>query len=451
MAASRLSQGFATTLFYDTDVVVIGAGGAGLAAAASAAEQGARVAVLEQMPFVGGNTIRTLGAFNAVMHNTEADSLEKHFEDTMRYGGFRSDPALVHRLVTEAPEALNWLESIGVSFSPEIYKAFGSMHKRAHNTTAPFGAGYVEGLLQLCERRGVQIVTDTKVTSFVLDSRDKRRIHSLKTQLHDGTVSDIATHGTVIVAGGGFAANRKMCSFFDPRLNELNSTNHPGADGALLWALQDIGATLTGMDFIQLTPVYEFNPQLIGTVSPVRDFIFVNSEGLRFVEETSTHSVISEAILRIYEQTIYCVMNNRAKESMKSDVRHLFEKGLQSGKILKEETIESLAIAMGVPVENLKKSSAAFNSGIKEKSSPFYAAKIRLATHYTMGGIRINEQAQVLDRNNIPFHNLFAAGEITGGIHGTNRLGGNGITDAIVFGKIAGKNAALSRMKIPSS
>ena len=443
LAAAQTSSYAKDTSQNQADVIVIGAGGAGLAAAVAAAEKGASVLVLEKMSSPGGNTLRTSGSFNAALAGANHDDTpEKHYLDTFRYGGCRGEPELVRTLTENAPKALAWLQSQGVRFSDRVYQAFGGMHPRAHNTLAPFGAGYIEALLARCRALKVTILTEHQVLNFHKNSSN--RITGV-TALHDGQKIDFVAHRAVVAASGGFGANNGMCSIYDPRLDKMPTTNHPGATGEILRALEDIGASLVGMDYIELTPVCIVGDKSFSTISPVDTFVFIDSEGNRFVDETSTHEVISEAFLARPDGRIFSLMDEKGRRSLKDDVRTAFDAHVKKGHIFQEKTLEDLAIRIEVPVENLKKSAQALCSDIKGSRSklepPFYSTRMKLAVHYTMGGVRSNSKANVLDRLGNEIKGLFAAGEVTGGIHGTNRLGGNGIADAFVFGRIAGINA----------
>ena len=444
LAAAQAPARSAAKSQNQADVIVVGAGGAGLAAAVSAAEAGASVLVLEKMSTPGGNTLLTSGSFNAAAADLDHnDSPEKHYFDTFRYGGCRAEPELVRTLTYNAPKTLAWLQSQGVRFSDRMYQAFGGMYPRAHNTVTPFGAGYIETLLARCRALNVSVFTNHQLLDFHKNSSN--RITGA-TALHNGKKLDFFAHRAVVVASGGFAANNNMCSIYDPRLEKMATTNHPGATGKVLQALEDIGASLVGMDYIELTPVCMVGDNAFATISPVDTFVFIDSEGNRFIDETSTHEVISEAFMAQPSGRIFSLMDEKGRLSLKDDVRTAFDAHVKKGDIFQAKTLEDLAIRIEVPVENLKKSALALCSNIQRGRAnlepPFYSTRMKLAVHYTMGGVRINSKAAVLDRLGHEIDGLFAAGEVTGGIHGTNRLGGNGIADAFVFGRIAGENAS---------
>ena len=255
----------------EADVIVVGAGGAGLAAAVAAAEKGASVIVLEKMSAPGGNTLRSSGSFNAAIASANHDdSPQKHYLDTFRYGGCRAEPELVRTLTENAPEVLAWLKSQGVRFSEHVYQAFGGMHPRAHNTLAPFGAGYIEALLTRCRSLNVAILTDHQVLDFHKTSSNRVTAVSA---LHNGQKIDFAAHRAVVAASGGFAANNDMCSTYDPRVDRMPTTNHPGATGEVLRALENIGASLVGMDYIELAPVCLVGKDVFETVMDVIEYI----------------------------------------------------------------------------------------------------------------------------------------------------------------------------------
>lgn len=426
------------------DVIVVGAGGAGLTAAVTAAENGASVIVLEKMPTAGGNTLRTSGAFNAVNPNELGeDSVDRHFAETLSSGRYRGEPELVRVLTSHAYETLLWLKSKGVDFAAGVYQAFGGVYPRAHNSTAPFGAGYVEALVKRAQELKIPILTEHKVCGFELDSNG--RVCAVKVVCDKEQKAFTARKG-VVVACGGFGANAEMCGLFDPRTRRLPTTNQPGATGEVLRQLEDVGACLTGMDYIELMPISADGNRIISTVNIVNRVIFIDGEGNRFIDEESVHEVVSNAFMSKNGSHIFSVFDENGHKSMRDDMRSVFDSEADKGAVFKERTIEDLAIRIGVPVENLKRSVQRLNEKLRAEkltlTPPFYSARLTLAVHYTMGGVRINADAQVLDRSGRIIPGLFAAGEVTGGIHGTNRLGGNGIADAFVFGRIAGRTVA---------
>lgn len=435
------------------DILIIGAGGAGLAAAVAAAGSGASIVVLEKTEIVGGNTLRSSGAFNAAVSNSvlSKDTPEQHFIDTFIGGGCRGNKVLIRRLTEEAPATISWLKSIGVEFRETSYQAFGALAPRAHNTVHPFGRGYIEPLYKEAVKLGADIRLGCTVTQLHRDSVSSGAVVGVTYRDQSGNVRKLYARQATIVASGGFGANNALCAFYDPRLKNMNTTNHPGATGDLVPLLEDIGAALIGMDFIEQLPAAYSSGTAMGAISPVYNFIFVNGAGNRFVSEDATHALISDAIMTLPDRTAFSIMDRHGFESMKTDMQRVVTAGIKTGDTTRENSLEGLAIKLGIPVENLKRSVQSYNQKISPEErvlkhpiteAPFTAVRLGLAVHFTMGGVRINEEAQVIDRNGEIIPRLYAAGEVTGGVHGDNRLGGNALAEAFTFGRIAGVRAS---------
>ena len=448
------------------DVIVIGSGGAGLAAAVTAAQDHAKTVVLEKMGIIGGNTLITGGAFNAVdpveqQKKGIEDSPAKHAAQTLKAGDYRGDPELVKTLAENAPKTLQWLKDQGVQFAPGIYQVYGGLYPRAHNTVKPFGQGFLEPLIAKCEQYKVPILLEHKVIKLYREKELAGRVVGVQIQDANGKTSNYQAKKGVVIAAGGFAANPRMRALFDPRLFDLQTTNQPGATGDLIPLAEDVGAQTVGMDFIQLLPGGKSNGQFIGAISPVENVIFVNKEGNRFLAEDSRRDVVADAVLAAPDKVVFPILDVNGYNGMKAGARKAFDGAFSRGDAFKGDTLEDLAIKIGVPAENLKKAVAEYNQAVDTKKdpfgraptvlinkiekSPFYAGRLSMAVHHTMGGIKINAKAQVIDRYGKVIPGLFAAGEVTGGIHGTNRVGGNAIADIFTFGQIAGRNAATLR------
>lgn len=241
------------------DVIVIGSCGAGLTAAVTAAQNHAKTVVLEKMGIIGGNTLITGGAFNAVdpveQHKKGIeDSPAKHAAQTLKAGDYRGDPELVKTLTENAPKTLQWLKDQGVRFSPGIYQVYGGLYPRAHNTVKPFGQGYLEPLMAKCEQYRFPVLLEHKVTKIYREKELEGRILGIQVLDARGKTSDYRADKAVIIAAGGFSANPRMRALFDPRLFDLQTTNQPGATGDLIPLAEDVGAQTVGMDFKQLRP-----------------------------------------------------------------------------------------------------------------------------------------------------------------------------------------------------
>ena len=239
---------------------------------------------------------------------------------------------------------------------------------------------------------------------------------------------------------------------------DLPTTNHKGATGDLLAPTQDIGANVVGMDFIQLLPGAASNGRFIGMVSPVESVIFVNKNGNRFVAEDQRRDVVADAILASPNKIVFGIRDANGYNAMKPGARKAFDGAFKTGDAEKADTLDELAVKLQIPAENLKRAVAEYNKAVETKKdplgrnpnvlvnkiekAPFYSGRLTMAVHHTMGGIEINSKAQVMDRYQKPIPGLYAAGEVTGGVHGTNRVGGNAVAEIFTIGRMAGQNAA---------
>ncbi|RCW84230.1 fumarate reductase flavoprotein subunit [Halanaerobium sp. DL-01] len=441
-----------------TEVVVIGGGNAGLAAAVSASNNGAEVILLEKMPMLGGNSIRSGGAYNAVDPKRQKkqgieDSVPRHFYHTYTGGDKKGKIKLIYTLVNNSYNGLRWLESMGMKFKDEVFTVLGALWPRSHAPIAPVGTGYINTLKAQAEKNGVEILLNTKAEKLI---KEEGRVVGVKASTEDGSFELKASKG-VVLAAGGFAANVEMRKKYNPGLDENTmTTNHPGATGDGIIMAEEIGADLVGMEYIQSLPLGDPETgSLTGWAGmSVENYIFVNKEGKRFVSEAERRDVMTNALINQTDSFMYVVcdahsMPAGSKNSFNESIEELVEKG----KTLKAMTIEGLAEKMNVDpdifVETIKKYNKAVETGKDEfgktlfdkklNKAPFYASPRVPTAHHTMGGVKINSDTQVIDTEGNIIPGLFAAGEVTGGIHGTNRLGGNALPDTIVFGRIAGE------------
>ncbi len=457
----------------EADVVVIGAGGAGLTAAVQAHMNGASVIVLEKMPKVGGNTILSGGALNAVDDRSETaiannDSVEWHYQQTLAGGDYQGDPALVHILVSQAWDAVEWVKELGMPFvEGSTFMVTGGLWNRAHKPQDPVGTGFFKTYMAYIDsHEGIEVLLNTQAHTFLQDAFG--RVNGVVATGASGNTLTVSAKRGVVMAAGGFSRNVEMRQTFNTQWADLGpqipSTNHPGATGDGIKMLMTIGADLVQMGNIQLLPIGDpENGSLSGNIEfGVDSRIFVNKEGERFVNEGGRRDEMTNALFEQTDNFMWMIMDsdkyptgeelNNFNESINSLVAQ--------GRAFKGETLEELAEKIGVPYENLKASLDLYNAhcesletdafgrtvyGTPIDTAPFYAAGRVPTVHHTMGGVRITPKAQVLHENGAIIPGLYAAGEITGGIHGANRLGGNALTDLLVFGRIAGENAALDK------
>lgn len=436
------------------DVIIVGAGGAGLASAIEAADQGVSVVVLEKMPMAGGNTLYATGGMNAAGTSSQEtlgieDSPAVHYKDTMQGGHDLNVPELVEIMTEQAPVAVEWLKGLGADLA-DVGRLGGSSVNRTHRPTGgqPVGPHLVQVMFEAAQTRGVDVRLENEVIEILLD--DNGAAHGVVVENREGTYT--ITAKAIVVTTGGFGANPTMFVEYDPELEGFGTTNAPSATGDGITMLTALGADLIHMDQIQTHPtVHPGRSTMITEAVRGNGAIMVNRDGARFVNEMGTRDVVSGAILDQDGQSAYLFFDDAVRGSLAA-----VENYRRQGIVTEADTLEELANALGVDAAALTGAVDEYNAAVAAGSddafgrsdlprsldeAPFYAIEIGPAVHHTMGGVVINERTEVQSANgSIP--GLFAAGEVTGGIHGGNRLGGNALADIIVFGRIAGQQAA---------
>lgn len=453
--ASGKSEKAAEVKNGNCDIVIIGAGGAGLAAAIEGVQNGAKVIVLEKMGVAGGNTTSATGGLNAAETKIQKelgieDTKEQFYADTMKGGYNKNDPALVRKMVDKAAETVDWLMSFGVDLS-DVGKMAGSTNKRTHRPQG--GAAVGAHMVSVMEAEALKIGVDLRKNSKVIDIiKEENKPVGVVVETN-GQRYTIAAKA-VIIATGGFGANPDMVVKYKPELEGFGTTNHKGATGDAFAWIEKFGGALTQMDEIQTHPtVVPGNGLMITEAVRGNGAIMVNREGNRFCSEMATRDVMSKAILNQTGKTAYLVFDMGVRKSLKA-----IEGYVKQGLLTEGETPEALAEKLGIPAESFASTIANYNqiqaSGndaeFGRKASemprpltegPYYAVEVGPAIHHTMGGIKITPNAEVLDTNGNVIPGLYAAGEVTGGVHGGNRLGGNAVADICVYGKIAADSA----------
>lgn len=447
------------------DVLVVGAGGAGLSAAVTAKEAGAgSVLVLEKMAFPGGNTIRAGGGFNAAIKEDYEkagikDSPELHAEQTLAAGDYRGNPDIVRKLTRLAPESVQWLKDHGVKFQDHIYQIYGGLYPRARNPLGPRGQAYIQALYKVCKDENIPVAINTKVTAVIREKPFSGRVLGVRAEGKDGKVQFIRARKGVVVCAGGFAANAKLCGLHDPRLEKLGTTNQPGATGEMLNELIDLGAQTTDLDYIQCIPGgLPDGKRYPNLFTHVDRFIFTNLEGKRFIHEDARRDVLRDAMLQQPKMVAWTVVDADGFELQKNSKGPENEAARKEGTLYSADTVEGLAEKIGAKPEVLRAAIDEYNRAVDTKKdplgrapgmlvnkiakAPFYAGMVTMKRHHTMGGVVINTDAQVIDREGKVIPGLYAAGEITGVVHGTNRVGGNAMADIFTYGRVAGTSAA---------
>ena len=450
------------------DVVVVGSGGAGMAAAVKAADQGAKVVVLERLGFPGGNTQLAQGQINAADPVRQPkqgikDSPELHAKQTLEAGDYRGDPERVRVLCENAYGAITWLESLGMEFQDTVFQMFGGLYPRAHSPKMVKGQGYIKVLLKALDERKVPILKNVRVTDIIRDTPESGDVRGVRVETKEG-IRYIRARQGVVLAAGGFSANQYLRELHDPRVAGLGTDNLPNKTaGDVMMAAVRVGGYLVGMDFIQSTPGAPAGKKMkIILNTRVAESIYVDKRGNRIVDEGTRRDVIRDAVLGTPERYAYTVVDNDTYQKYNAAVHKSVEEGIKINEAWTAPTLKELAVKMGVDPEGLEKGVARYNSFVEKgkdedfgkaprnlakkiEHGPFWACYTGMTVHHTMGGLSCNTKAQVLDWQGNVVPRLYAAGEITGGIHGTNRVGGNALLDCFVYGQIAGTNAGQEK------
>ena len=471
----KVEQHPAGELKINADVVVVGGGGSGLAAAIAANQAGAKkVVVLEKMGFLGGSTNVSEGALNAVDPERQGaqgieDSVDKFYDQTLKGGHNKGTPELVRYLTQNSLSSVKWLESLGVKFKDQIGTATGALWQRSHYPATPSGNTYIRSFEKYIAgtNGAIQVITDAHVTDLI---KANGRISGAVAENFGRKVVVSANDG-VVLATGGFGANVKLRQEVNTGVwkrikldNSIGCTNLKlAAQGEGLTLARKYGADVIGLDDIQIHPCGTPGTGLMENIrTSGRNRLFVNTDGNRFVNEGAPRDVLAGAIFAQKGGTYWVVVNKVRYPSRDYVDRNgaSIKNMVALGSVVEANTLDELAKKTGMNAKNLKKAVADYNKVVKGKGKvkdkfgfvannkadttmtegPWYACRKVPTVHHTMGGVRINTKAQVLDAGGNVIPGLYAAGEVTGGIHGSNRLGGNAIADIMLFGRTAGTN-----------
>lgn len=438
------------------DVVVIGSGGAGFTAAITAHDMGVKVILLEKMPLTGGNTMLSAGGMNAAETQFQKakgikDSVELMFKDTMTGGKNINDPALVRILASHSAGSVDWLTKIGADLS-DVGRLGGASVDRAHRPRggAAIGAHLISVLRKNAADRKIDVRVNSKVMKILSDPSG--RVTGVLVQGKHRGFYTIETKAVVDTAGG-FSANAEKVAFYRPEYKGMTTSNQPGALGEGMDLGAEMGGQLIDMKEIQIHPTIAAGSRILMTEA-VRGngAIFVNRDGKRFVNEITTRDATSAAILKQTGKSAFMIFDEGIRKSLQQIEGYFHLELVKEG-----ETLPDLAAKIGVPAEAFVATIETYNKAVETKNDAefkrpdlprpiknpkFYSIEVIPGVHYTMGGLKINPETQIIGKDGKPIPGFFAAGEVTGGVHGANRLGGNSISETITFGRIAGANAA---------
>jgi fumarate reductase flavoprotein subunit len=444
-----------------TDIVIIGAGATGFTAAITAHDAGAKVIIIEKQPITGGNSMLSAGGMNAANTNVQAkkgikDSPELMYKDTMSGGKNINDPELVKILAEKSSESVGWLASIGADMN-DLGRLAGASVNRTHRPTggAVVGPHLINVLRKNAADRKIDVRVNSNVVQILRDNNGKVTGVQVEGK-HRGLY--VIEAKAVIVASGGFSANATMVESYRPEYKGMTTSNQPGATGDGVKLGEAAGGRIIDMKEIQIHPTVAAGSKILITEA-VRGngAILVNKSGKRFVNELTTRDAASAAILKQQDKMAYLVFDEIIRKSLRQIEGYFHLELVKEGATLKD-----LAVAVGMPADALETTITTYNTAFDTKNDAefkrpdmprpiktpkFYAIGVQPGIHYTMGGLKINSRAQVIDKGGKPISGLFAAGEVTGGVHGANRLGGNSISETITFGRIAGENAGKLVLK----
>ena len=488
----------------DADIVIVGAGGAGMTAAITAAEEGKSVVILESQSMVGGNSVRATGGMNAgkTVYQDENefgeaagvektlktaaekyadnetitalaktvseqwaeyqanptgyfDSVELMELDTMVGGKGINDPELVETLCSNSADAIDWLDEHGITLH-NVASFGGASVKRIHRPvdadgkTISVGSYMIPLLQENCEKAGVQILLNTTANEILTDANGAA-VGVKATGASGETVTVNAK--AVVLTTGGFGANLDMVTEYKPELKGFMTTNAAGAQGQGIEMATAIGAGTVDMDQIQIHPTVQYDSASLITEGLRGDgAVLINSEGKRFIDEVSTRDVVSAAEIAQPGSYSWLIIDQKMV-----DDSSVIQGYIKKGYTFEGKTYEELAEQIGVDGAALAETMNTWNGYVEAKNdpdfgrtsfadkldtAPYYAIKVTAGVHHTMGGLKINTNTEVLNENGEIIPGLFAAGEVTGGVHGANRLGGTAVSDFVVFGRIAGAAAS---------
>ncbi len=490
---------------YDCDIVVVGAGGAGMVAALTAADAGSNVIIVESQPAVGGNSVKATGGMNAAKtvyqdNNEFAESAgvektlksaeqyadneavsalaatvkaqwdayqaspEGYFDstdlfalDTMIGGKGLNNPDLVRTLVDNTSPAIDWLSSIGINLN-NVAAFGGASVKRIHRPVNEEGkvvsvGAYTIPLLENAVQNNELITLLTDTTAVHLLTNAEGAVCGIEAKGKNGNTVTVNAKA-VILASGGFGANLEMVEQYAPQLKGFMTTNAAGIQGQGIQMAVELGAATVDMDQIQIHPTVQADTASLITEGLRGDgAILINANGERFTDEVGTRDVVSAAEIAQPGSFSWLVVDQKMV-----DASSVIQGYIKRGLMLQGNSYEELAAALAIPEDAFAASMEKWNACVAEKNdpdfgrtsfanpldtAPYYAVKVTAGIHHTMGGLKIDTETHVLNTDNQIIPGLFAAGEVTGGVHGANRLGGNAVADFVVFGRIAGEQAAF--------
>ncbi|KAF7727335.1 hypothetical protein EC973_007644 [Apophysomyces ossiformis] len=467
----------------DKTVIVIGSGLAGLSAALEAHHHGAKVILIEKEKNIGGNSMKATSGINAV---GESDTAEAFLQDTLSSGGGLSNVKLVTKLVQESNDALKWLQEQDTTDSLQlslVSQCGGHSNPRTHRcppsngAPVPVGWKLIDTLKKRILQEKIDILTETRVSELMLESKRVVGVRIARSSSDGTSKSEEVRADAVILASGGFGGQTQNETFIEkyaPQLVHLATTNGPWADGSGIQLGLAIGATTVDMEQVQIHPTGfvdpnqpELNTKFLAPEA-LRGYgaILMDTQGHRFANELARRDELTDIIFKHTKEvpmdppnSVFLVMTEEAVENFGRPTLEFYAK---KGFFKKYQGITAVAKSLHIDQSQLESEWSAYDEYSDGQVDPFgkirfpckllsnkdsgcyWIAIITPCVHYTMGGLQIDTDAAV-QANGKPIPGLYAAGEVTGGVHGRNRLAGNSLLECVVFGRTAGRNAALHK------
>ncbi|QSR13642.1 flavocytochrome c [Lactococcus sp. LG606] len=453
-ASKTMTYAEPSSLKKSYDVIIVGSGGAGMTAAIEAKDAGMNPVILEKMPMAGGNTSKASAGLNASETSVEkaqgvTDSNDKFYEETLKGGGGTNDKELLRYFVDHSAAAVDWLAQNDIVLD-NLTTTGGMSVSRTHrpHDGSAVGAYLVKGLEENISKRDIPVFVNSDVTK--INEKDGK-VSGVEVKI-EGETKQVDSKA-VVVTTGGFGANQKMIAKYRPDLKDYVTTNAAGSTGDGIEIISALGGALVDMDKIQIHPtVFQKTGYLVSESIRGEGAILVNKEGNRFFNEMDTRDKVSAAELIQDGKYAYAIFGEGTKDKVKA-----VDQYISKNMVVEADNVEELAKKLDIKPEELKATVTKWNKAVADKkdsefgrttgmtndiSGKVYAIKVAPGIHHTMAGVKINTQTQVLKEDGQPIKGLYAAGEVTGGLHGGNRIGGNAVADIIIFGRQAGQESA---------
>lgn len=453
-ASKTMTYAEPSSLKKSYDVIIVGSGGAGMTAAIEAKDAGMNPVILEKMPMAGGNTSKASAGLNASETSVEkaqgiTDSNDKFYEETLKGGGGTNDKELLRYFVDHSAAAVDWLAQNDIVLD-NLTTTGGMSVSRTHrpHDGSAVGAYLVKGLEENISKRDIPVFVNSDVTK--INEKDGK-VSGVEVKI-EGETKQVDSKA-VVVTTGGFGANQKMIAKYRPDLKDYVTTNAAGSTGDGIEMISALGGALVDMDKIQIHPtVFQKIGYLVSESIRGEGAILVNKEGKRFFNEMDTRDKVSAAELKQDGKYAYAIFGEGTKDKVKA-----VDQYISKDMVVEADNVEELAKKLDIKPEELNATVTKWNKAVADKkdsefgrttgmtndiSGKVYAIKVAPGIHHTMAGVKINTQTQVLKEDGQPIKGLYAAGEVTGGLHGGNRIGGNAVADIIIFGRQAGQESA---------